>query len=74
MAKLVIGLEVSPWQLTQLRITGAALVFLLIALIRSPASLRVRLPQLPMVIAYGLIAFVGIQAFYFTAAAPSAPT
>ncbi|MBP2477197.1 drug/metabolite transporter (DMT)-like permease [Crossiella equi] len=66
-AKLVIGLGVSPWQLTQLRITGAALVFLLLALLRSPAALRLRARELPLVVAYGLVAFVGIQAFYFTA-------
>lgn len=67
-AKAILGPDLlSPWQLTQLRITGAAGVFLAIVVLRNRKALQVRPSQLPLLVAYGLIAFVAIQACYFTA-------
>jgi len=68
-AKAVIGAGFSPLEVVQLRVTGAAIILLAIALVRNPASLRVTRRELPFLLAYGLIAFFGIQTLYFAAIA-----
>ncbi|WP_394827617.1 EamA family transporter [Pendulispora albinea] len=64
-ALLLVGL--SPLEVVLLRVTGAAILLTLIAFARDPKSLRVTPRDLPFLLAYGLLAFFGVQALYFVA-------
>ena len=65
--KAVMGAGLSPLHVVQLRISGAAVALLLIALARDPKSLRMTRRDLPLLLAYGLIGFLGVQSLYFVA-------
>ena len=66
-AKAVIEAGFTPVQVVELRVSGAAAVMLLICLLRGGASLRLTRRQVPFLLAYGLIAFFGVEALYFIA-------
>ena len=65
--KALIHVGLSPVEIVQLRVSGAAVLLLLLAWARNPSSLRVARRDLPWIVAYGLIAFFGVQALYFVA-------
>ncbi|WP_394821647.1 DMT family transporter [Pendulispora albinea] len=65
--KAVMDVGLSPGEVVQLRGNGAALVLLAMAFVRDPKSLRVAPRELPLLLAYGLFAFLGIQEFSFVA-------
>jgi len=68
-AKALIGVGLSPFQVVQLRLTGASLALLLIALWRDPKSLRITRQSIPFLLGYGLLGFLGVQLLYFMALA-----
>ncbi len=66
-SKFALTSGISPERLTGLRVTGAFVVLLGVALIRDPRILRVTWRELPMLAAYGLVGVALIQYFYFVA-------
>ena len=64
-AKLVLGSALDSLRLTQIRTLGGFLILLIWLLIRDPASLRVSKKEIPLLIAFGLIGFAGVNTFYF---------
>jgi drug/metabolite transporter (DMT)-like permease len=62
------GHDLTPLRLTEFRVTAAAVVLQLIVLIRRrPTAIRWNRALCAIVAAYGLIAFVTVQALYFVA-------
>lgn len=66
-SKFALTSGISPERLTALRVTGAFVVLLGVALIRNPRILRITWRELPMLAAYGLVGVALIQYFYFVA-------
>ena len=64
-AKLVLGSALDSLRLTQIRTLGGFLILLIWLLIRDPASLKVSRKEIPLLIAFGLIGFAGVNTFYF---------
>jgi drug/metabolite transporter (DMT)-like permease len=64
-AALLAGL--SALQLTQIRVTGAFLGLLLLVMLIRPQALKVRRDEWVMLIIYGLIGIIAVQALYFVA-------
>ena len=64
-AKLVLGSALDSLRLTQIRTLGGFLILLIWLLIRDPASLKVSKKEIPLLIAFGLIGFAGVNTFYF---------
>ncbi|GAA4135698.1 DMT family transporter [Actinomadura keratinilytica] len=67
--KALIHAGLTPWQAVWLRIAGAALVLVPLALaLRGRGAVRSVRSHLPYVVGYGLTGVAGAQAFYFVAA------
>src|SRR5690242_19311238 len=67
--KALVGAGFVPLQAAWLRMAGAALVLVPLALaLRGRAGVRAARPHLPMIAAYGLNGIIGCQALYFVAA------
>ena len=66
-AKLVMESGISPFRLTQIRISGAFLLMFLYVFIRNRKGLRVTRAELPMLIAFGVIGFAVVNGLYFAA-------
>jgi len=66
-AKLLLTSGLSASRLTQVRCTGAFLVLFLYVLARKRAEMKTSRAELPWLIAYGVIGFSIVQAFYFLA-------
>jgi drug/metabolite transporter (DMT)-like permease len=64
-AKLVLDGTLSSLRLTQIRTLGGFAILLIWLLIRDPKSLKVKLNEIPYLIAFGLIGFAGVNTFYF---------
>lgn len=60
-SKFALTSGISPERLTALRVTGAFVVLLGVALIRNPRILRITWRELPMLAAYGLVGVALIQ-------------
>ncbi len=57
--------HISPFRLTQIRCVGAFVILLALTLARQPQSMRTTKRELPLLAAYGIIGFAGVQAGYF---------
>ncbi len=67
--KALVGAGLTPLQAAWLRIAGAALILVPLALaLRGRAGLRTVRPHLPQILAYGLTGVAGCQALYYVAA------
>lgn len=64
-AVLLTGLD-AP-HLTQLRLTLAAVILLIVVAITRPSSLRIKRSEIGLLLAYGVLGVVGTQLFYFIA-------
>lgn len=64
-AVLLSGMEAS--RLSQLRVTGAALLLLVVVAVLRPRALRLRRAELPMLAAYGILGITATQFLYFVA-------
>src|SRR5579862_8026539 len=66
-SKVALGSGLSSLRLTEARSAGAFLALTAIALVRSPASLRVRRRDLPHLALFGIVGVAFVQLFYFLA-------
>lgn len=66
-AKVALASGLSSLRLTEMRSAGAFLGLTLIALARSPGSLRVARSDLPRLAAFGVVGLAAVQLFYFLA-------
>ncbi len=57
--------HLSPFRLTQIRCIGAFTILLLFTLAKNPQSLRTTKKELPLLAAYGVVGFAGVQSGYF---------
>lgn len=64
-AVLLTGLD-AP-HLTQLRLTIAAVILVVVVAVTRPAALRIRRDEIGLLLAYGILGVVGTQLFYFIA-------
>jgi drug/metabolite transporter (DMT)-like permease len=64
-AVLLTGLD-AP-HLTQLRLTAAAVILVMVVAAIRPAALRIRRSEIGLLLAYGVLGVVGTQLFYFIA-------
>ncbi|MEU8896882.1 EamA family transporter [Nocardia sp. NPDC048505] len=64
-AKSVLGAQWSPGAVLAIRLTGAALVMLLLAAWRDPAGLRESTKHFRAILAFGVVAITGVQATFF---------
>lgn len=58
---------IEPARLSQLRISAAFLVLLLVVAITNRPALRIRRAEIPLLLGYGLLGVAGTQFFYFYA-------
>jgi drug/metabolite transporter (DMT)-like permease len=66
-AKVALSSGLSALRLTETRCAGAAVGLVLIALVRSPSSLRVTRGELLRLAAFGFVGVALVQLFYFLA-------
>ncbi len=64
-AKNAMNAGLDPLHLTQLRNAGAMVVLALVVLVTAPRHFRIRLAEVPFLIAYGVVAFTLVQFLYF---------
>lgn len=68
-SRLVLDAGVDPLRLTQLRVTGAAVILLLWLLVRERPALRLRGREWATYSVFGVVGLVGVQWLYFEAIA-----
>lgn len=66
-AKGILLAGIGPLQLSALRITGAAVLLMMAAALITPADLRIRLRELPLLAGYGIAGVALTQVLYFIA-------
>jgi drug/metabolite transporter (DMT)-like permease len=66
-SKVILGSGIDSQQLTEVRCAGALVGFVLLAVATRPASLRARLPELPLFVAFGVGGLALVQWSYFFA-------
>lgn len=66
-SKSILLSELTPTQVTQLRLTAAFLLLLVFIGITRPAMLRIRRDEIWLLLAYSILGVVGTQLFYFIA-------
>ena len=64
-SKTVLEAGLAPPQLTELRNAGALVVMLAVVALARPEGLRVRRAEVPLLVAYGVVAFAVVQWLYF---------
>jgi len=65
LAKALIGAGISPMQAVWIRLGGAALALLALTVATNPRALVVPRPRRRFMIAYSLVGFAAVQAFYY---------
>ena len=68
-SKVILSSGISAQQLTEVRCAGAVVGLLLLAAVTRPASLRIRLKELPLLLALGVAGLALVQWSYFYAIA-----
>ena len=66
-AKLVMEGGISPFRLTQIRISGAFLLLFVYVFFRNRKGLRISKSEIPSLIAFGVIGFAVVNGLYFSA-------
>jgi drug/metabolite transporter (DMT)-like permease len=66
-SKVILGSGVTAEQLTEVRCAGALIGLVLLAALTRPGSLRIRLRELPLLVALGVIGLALVQWSYFFA-------
>jgi drug/metabolite transporter (DMT)-like permease len=66
-SKIILQSGPSTWQVAELRVTGAALVLLVVLAVARRDLLRVRRSELPLLILFGVAGLTFVQLFYLVA-------
>ena len=64
-SKVILASGFSSLRLTEVRLTGAALVLLAVLAVKRRAALRLRARELPLLVGFGVLGLAFVQWFYF---------